>query len=67
VDSPASLAICILGHLEDEAPSVLAYLSTLAAADLPVTAASKVRDMVNGINGLLATAAELVEAMESIA
>ena len=67
MDSPASLATCILGHLEDEAPSVLAYLGDLAAADLPVAAASKVRDMVDGINGLLDAAAELVKAVESIA
>jgi len=65
VDSPASLATCILGFLEDEAPSVFAYLGTLAAADLPVAAASKVKDMVNGINGLLDAAAELIEAVEN--
>ena len=60
-----SVATCILGHLEDELPSVLAYLSTLAAADLPVAAASKVKDMVDGINGLLDAAAELVEVVEN--
>ena len=50
MDSPASLAACVLDRLEDDLPSVRAWLADLAAADLPPAVAAQVAALEVDLN-----------------
>jgi hypothetical protein len=62
MDSPASLATAVLDRLEDDLPSVRAWLADLAAADLPPAVAALVADLEADLNRVVLGAEALVTA-----
>ena len=59
MNSPTALATCIVGRLEDDIPSVLAWLDELAQADLEPAVASKAAELGTAISKVMAAASEL--------
>ena len=62
MDSPASLATAVLDRLEDDLPSVRAWLGDLAQADLAPEVAALVDGLEADLNRVVMGAAALVAA-----
>jgi hypothetical protein len=62
MDSPASLATAVLDRLQDELPSVRAWLGELATADLTPAVAALVADLEADLNWVVLGAEALVTA-----
>ena len=67
MDSPASLAACVLDRLEDDLPSVRAWLADLAAADLPPAVAAQVAALEGGLDNVVLVAEALATACGELA